>query len=307
MIHIERHGPIVAIRMSRSLLGRALHWTAAYWVDGLLIDTGPLCTADGLLSILEQLRVDQVVITHYHENQIGGLAAIRATFPGVPIYAPMRALPIINDPRHLKLKLYQRLIWGTPPAVEEVTGFDAIANVVKTPDFTFRVLESPGHTREHVSFFEPNRRWLFCGDTFVGGKEDAWTPESEMFGVVSSLRTFASLRPERMFPGSGNVRRTPLPEIHQKIRHLIKLTQEVGKLESVGLTTPEIVACLFKEEPRITFWTRGHYSSTNLIEACRAYNAIFAPVGGVGKANSDLGAPSSGPFRNLPQSSSTTQ
>lgn len=278
MIHIERHGPVMALRMSRSFLGRPLHWTAGYWIDGLLIDTGPLCTAEGLAQILEQLHLDQVVITHAHAEQTGGLAVIRQRYPDVPIYAPMRSLPLLKDPTQLKLQLYQRLVWGTPNPIDDICGLDDLDNVVKTPGFTFRVLETPGHTKDHVSLFEASRRWLFCGDTFVGGRDDAWMPEVEMFGIVSSLRSFASLRPERMFPGSGNVRRTPLPEIHQKIRQLVKLAQEVGKLESVGLTTPEIVACLFKEEPRITFWTSGHYSTANLVEACRSYNAVFSPI-----------------------------
>lgn len=307
MIHIERHGPVVAIRMSRSLLGRPLCWTAAYWVDGLLIDTGPLCTADGLVRILAQLHVDKVVVTHCHENQIGGLAAVRECFPHASIYAPMHALPVFSDPKRLKLNLYQRLFWGTPAPVEGVCGFDEIDNVLQTPEYTFRVLETPGHTRDHVSFFEPNRRWLFCGDAFIGGKEDAWTAEAEMFGVVSSLRALASLRPERLFPGSGNVRRTPLPELQQKIRQLVKLAQEVGKLESVGLTTQEIAACLFKEEPRITFWTRGHYSTINLVKACRSYNAVFAPIHPVQDRTDEIGSSNSGRYRNYPQSSSTTQ
>ena len=37
MIHVEQHGPVVAIRMSRSFLGRPFWWTAAYWVDGVLM------------------------------------------------------------------------------------------------------------------------------------------------------------------------------------------------------------------------------------------------------------------------------
>lgn len=303
MIHIERHGPVMAIRMSRSLFGRPLHWTAGYWVDGLLIDTGPLCTAEGLVRILEQLHLEQVVITHAHEDQIGGLAAIRQSYPDIPIYAPMYSLPVVRDPAQLKLQFYQRLIWGTPDPVEEVCGLDEVDNVIKTPGFTFRVLETPGHTRDHISLFEASRRWLFCGDTFVGGREKAWTQESELFGLVSSLRTLGTLRPERMFPGNGNVRRTPLPEIHQKIRQLIQLTQEVGKLESVGLSTGEIVACLFKEEPRITFWTRGHYSATNLVEACRSYNTIFSPIDEFGQSLPPTTPPTAGSVKNSPQSS----
>ena len=39
MIQVEQHGSVTVIRMARALLGRPLYWTAAYWLDGLLIDT----------------------------------------------------------------------------------------------------------------------------------------------------------------------------------------------------------------------------------------------------------------------------
>ena len=189
------------------------------------------------------------------------------------------------------MHLYQRLVWGTPSPVADVTGLEELEDLVKTPGFSFRVLETPGHSKDHISLFEASRRWLFSGDTFVGGRDDAWTPESEMFGLISSLRTFGALRPERMFPGNGNVRRTPLPEIHQKIRQLTRLTQEVRKLEAASLTTSEIAACLFEHEPRITFWTQGHYSTANLVEACRSYNAIFSPMESFEHEGSDADFP----------------
>jgi hypothetical protein len=98
-----------------------------------------------------------------------------------------------------------------------------------------------------------------------------------MFAIVSSLRTMASLRPERLFPGSGSIRRTPLPDLYGKISALIQLAQEVDRLERSGCSTAEMVEMLFHGEPRIKFWTMGHFSSANLVEACRSYNAIVKP------------------------------
>lgn len=71
MIRIDHplpSAPIVRIRISRSLLGRATYTAAAYWVDGLLIDTGCAHTADLFTQTATSLGVDRVVNTHSHED-----------------------------------------------------------------------------------------------------------------------------------------------------------------------------------------------------------------------------------------------
>ena len=277
MIHVEQHGPVIAIRMARGFLGRPLYWTAAYWVDGLLIDAGPRCTAHQLVRVLDQVRVDRIVVTHSHEDHIGGLHALHARYPKAPIYASRAALPVIREPRRLRMQLYRRIVWGTPKPLLTARSLDELDNVVRTPVYTFRVIETPGHSRDHISLFEPNQRWLFSGDAFIGGQDRTWARDFDLFGVLSSLRTLASLRPERLFPGSGNVRRTPLPELHEKIGNLIRLSKDVARLDASGMSVDEIVACLFQGESSFRLWTGGHFSAANLVEACRSYNALMTP------------------------------
>lgn len=277
MIDVEQHGSVRAIRMSRSLFGRPFYWTAAYWLDGLLIDTGPACTAPQLARLLANLPVRQIAITHAHEDHIGGLALLRRRFPQAQVYAPRQSIPLIEEPERIGMQWYRRLLWGVPEGVEGVQSLDSVDDRLTTGEYTLRAVETPGHSRDHVSYFEPRYRWLFSGDAFIGGRDVAWTPEFDLFGVVSSLRTLASLRPERLFPGSGTVRRTPLPDLHGKISALVQLAQEVSRLEASGCTTAEMVTAIFHGEPRITTWSMGHFSAANLIEACRSYNAILAP------------------------------
>jgi glyoxylase-like metal-dependent hydrolase (beta-lactamase superfamily II) len=278
MIHVEQHGPVLAIRMARTFLGRPLWWTAAYFVDGVLIDTGPRCAAQHLVRLLRQRRVEQIIITHGHENQIGGLPELHKQFPEAHIYASVRTLPYLEDPTRLKLQLYRRLLWGVPATFTDVLALDAVDNLIKSSNYTFRVVETPGHTPDHISLFEPTQRWVFSGDTFVFGRDETWAQESDLFGVISSLRTLDSLHPERIFSGAGRVSRTPRPELHEKIGNLVRLAREVARMDAAGLSVPEMVARLFHKEPAANFWTFGHMSATHLVEACRSYNAIFAPL-----------------------------
>jgi len=251
-------------------------------VDGLLIDTGPRCAAPQLLRILHQLPVEQIVITHGHEDQIGGLSAIRQHFPAARIYAAMRTLPYLEDPTRLRLQLYRRLLWGVPDPSTDVATLDTVNNQLKTTTYTFRVVETPGHTPDHITLFEPTQRWAFSGDTFLYGRDETWVRESDLFGVISSLRTLDSLHPERIFDGTGRVSRIPRPELHEKIGYLVRLAREVAQLEAAGVSVPEMVTRLFSREPSANFWTFGHMSAINLVEACRNYNAIFTATDPVG-------------------------
>lgn len=276
MIQVERHGPVIAIRMARGLLGRPWAWTTAYWVDGLLIDSGPHCTAAQLVKVLEQLPPERVVITHAHEDNIGGLAAIHARFPRTPIYASSHALPVIKQPARLHPQLYRRLMWGIPAAYPGIQAIEELGATVSTREYTFRIIETPGHTPDHLSFFEPHQRWLFSGDAFIGGAERMWAREIDLFGVLGTLHTLAGLRPERLFPNSGEVRRNPRPEISEKIGSLMRLCKEVARLDAAGTSNDDMVTRLFEGESPLRVWTAGHISAANLIKACRSYNALVA-------------------------------
>lgn len=280
MIHVEQQGSVLAIRMSRSFFGRPFWWTTAYWVDGLLIDTGPSFAAKALCHALSKLPVDQIVLTHTHENQIGGLPKLHSRYPNATIYAPRRALLALEQPNVDDLQLYRRVLWGAPqPWTGAVTLLEEVDDRLETSGgHTFRVIETPGHTPDHIALFEPTQRLLFSGDIFAHGEELAWAPEADLFGVICSLRTLANLHPERLFPSDGRISRTPIPELHGKIGELIHLAREVARMDALGLTSDEILQRLFRKEPPIHFWTMGHYSARHLIDACRSYNAMFMPV-----------------------------
>lgn len=278
MIHVEQHSQVLAIRMSRSIFGRPFWWTTAYWVDGLLIDTGPRFAVRALLCALENLAVDQIVITHAHEDQMGGLLALLQRYPKVTIYAAPRALPLLADPESMTLPFYRRLVWGRPDPCRVAVSLDRVDNQIRTPNYRFRTLETPGHTPDHIALFEPAQRWLFSGDVYVHSQPNAWAAEADLFGVVCSLRTLAELHPERLFPSDGRISRTPLPELHGKIGQLLQLTREVARLDALGLAKEEMVLRLFHKEPPLYFWTAGYYSAANLIDACRSYNALFTQL-----------------------------
>lgn len=80
MIEITRFEDIIQIRMKSEVDGAAQYWVSAYLVDGLLIDTGCIHTAEELGRFLESRRIHLVMNTHHHEDHVGANHLIQKRF-----------------------------------------------------------------------------------------------------------------------------------------------------------------------------------------------------------------------------------
>jgi hydroxyacylglutathione hydrolase len=114
-------------------------------------------------------RLDLILLTHHHDDHIAGTDAIRARYGAqvVGAKADARRLP----------KLDRELVEGDEIMLGAASG---------------RVIDTPGHTRGHISFFFPDGDVLICGDTLFSlgcGRLLEGTP-SDMF---ASLQKFAAL------------------------------------------------------------------------------------------------------------------
>jgi glyoxylase-like metal-dependent hydrolase (beta-lactamase superfamily II) len=152
-------GEVIKLRVARSLFGRPAYFTSAYWVDGLLIDTGCAHTARQFLTTLRGWHIDQVVNTHSHEDHIGANAEVQQAFR-CRVRAHPDALPVLRDPSRQRLQPYRRLFWGHPKPCDA----EAVGAWVQTDRFGFQVVHTPGHSPDHICLFEPDRGWLFSGD-----------------------------------------------------------------------------------------------------------------------------------------------
>lgn len=100
-------------------------------------DAGPVLN----YSKKHQLQLTDILITHHHYDHAGGIAELLQAFPNTSVYGPKdKRLPEVNQLAQTQ----------TPITIDS---------------YTFYVLSTPGHTSSHICYFEPNKHWLFCGDT----------------------------------------------------------------------------------------------------------------------------------------------
>lgn len=162
-----------------------------YWVLGdgtdprdlnTLVDAGS-SHPDTLAALLEQMQsgskgigrraVEQVVITHWHYDHVGGLPALVAAFQ--PLVWAFRAEPGVG-------RQFYDGCW------------------LRMGDRDFRAIHTPGHSEDSVCLFCPETRELFSGDTLyrISDRGGAY-PEC----YVRSLQRLRTLAPKTILPGHG--------------------------------------------------------------------------------------------------------
>ncbi|MBL8447938.1 MAG: hydroxyacylglutathione hydrolase [Zoogloeaceae bacterium] len=114
-------------------------WMLVRGEDALVVDPGD---AAPVLAVLNQrgLQLRAILVTHHHADHIGGIGELVARTP-VPVYGPARS--------------------GIPGVDRRVGEGDRVFAMAGLAPF--RVMEVPGHTLDHLAFYDGSR--LFCGDT----------------------------------------------------------------------------------------------------------------------------------------------
>ncbi|HAT2047943.1 TPA: hydroxyacylglutathione hydrolase [Legionella pneumophila] len=88
-----------------------------------------------------QLTLRTILLTHHHYDHTGGVDSLVKQWPSCKVYGPMD----------------ERINHITKPVKQ--------GQSVQIGCLNFHVLFNPGHTSTHISYYEPEQGWLFCGDT----------------------------------------------------------------------------------------------------------------------------------------------
>jgi glyoxylase-like metal-dependent hydrolase (beta-lactamase superfamily II) len=190
------------------------------WVIGedpsIVIDPGPKIDTH-----LEEVaatagRVAVVLVTHDHPDHAPA-AAIFAASAG----APLRAFRL-DGAEHLH-----------------------DGQVLRAGGVALTAVHTPGHTSDHMVYFEPSIGALFSGDTVVGrGTTFIDPPEGDLVQYLRSLERMRGLGASTIYPGHGPVVFDAPAKLAEYVRHRAEREEQVLAALAGG---PATVAAMVEE------------------------------------------------------------
>ncbi len=132
---------------------------------GFLIDPG----AEGqrLLKFARDngILIEKILLTHGHFDHIGGISEIRRS-NDIPVYAYENADSYLLDPLKNLSRYAKKDIM-----LRDVKYFHDgdILDFHKKTEFSLRVIHTPGHTEDSVTFYSSKDKIAFVGDTIFLG------------------------------------------------------------------------------------------------------------------------------------------
>jgi glyoxylase-like metal-dependent hydrolase (beta-lactamase superfamily II) len=197
------------------------------WIVGsepsIVIDPGPNIP-EHLAAVAHQAgRVGAVLITHDHPDHAPGAAPF-AELVGAPLYA------------------------------YRLAGAESLRSQqqVRAGPVDLTAIHTPGHTSDHMAFFEPGSGALFTGDAVLGrGTSFIDPPGGDLVAYLRSLKRMVALDPRTIFPGHGPVVLQGREKLLEYLAHREEREEQVlGALADGPRTIAEMVEVIYADHPK---------------------------------------------------------
>jgi len=167
--------------------------------------------------ILEMVMVERILLTHHHNDHVGGALALKKTTG-----ARIAAHPLTRDRVDIP--------------IDELLDEN---DVVDTDAGFWRVLHTPGHATGHLCLFNGGLSTVVAGDMVAGvGTILLDPPEGNLHHYIESLTRLAALNPRRLLPAHGPCIENGVQALEEYIAHRHMRTGQIREALAINPGQP---------------------------------------------------------------------
>ena len=233
-----------------------------FLIDGLLVDTGQARAEQAFLQAIESEHIDQIVLTHHHEDHSGNVEAIKKA-KSIPAYGSELCREKMS--KHITVDFGRWMTWGSFKTAD-IKPFES--DVIETSQYRFEIIPTPGHAIDQVSLYESNEGWLFSGDIFVHDYIKMFMRDEIIGDQIHSIRRLLELDFSKMFCNHQPVMSDPKSRLRNKLNFLEDFYGKVAEQYNKGLSVKQIMKTLnYKDNRFMSLISWGEMSKSNMVRS----------------------------------------
>lgn len=258
-MEVSLHSGVTCVRGSAGLGGFKLN-VYCYLSDGIIIDTGPSRLARDFAAFVSAQKISQAVLTHHHEDHSGNAAWLKQR--GVPVYIHEKGLAVCREPT--RLPIYRRYFWGGRRRFEAIP----LPAQLEGNSGEMQVIETPGHSNEHVVLYNPSSGAIFSGDLYVSPKTRLIMRNESIPEILQSLRLVCEKDFRTLYCAHAGVVENGREMVRMKLENLENTVGEVLELHRRGLSVKAINKRIYpKKTHLLTYISAKEWASEYIIRS----------------------------------------
>lgn len=258
-----QHQNIKGFKFGSWPFGKPTMFSHIYFIDGLLIDTGHSNMKKAVMEHIAPLPVEQIFLTHHHEDHTGNLLALQQEFD-CPYLASQACVELMKKPP--KISFAQQLTWGDRPANFNIQAVEG--NTLQTPNYSFELIPIPGHAADMLCLYEAKEGWLFSADLWVNGFIRFFMRSESMKQQIESMKRVAKLEFDVLLCSHNPQFSDGKAKLHKKIQFMEDFYGKAAHFYHKGLSANAILKAMkLKESWQIRLLSTGELSTLNMVKS----------------------------------------